>query len=222
QVDLVFLDTEIPNLNGIELAEQVLEKKPTLPIVFVTAYDEYAIKAFELNAMDYILKPISSSRLLKTIKRIENKTYYENIHSSESPEKLSLQLFNNFTFKKQTDNEEVIIPLKWRTAKTEQLFLYLIQHEGQVIHKDVIVELIWPDTHTSKSFNQLYTTIYNIRKELSTYDHHFQLKSVSNGYILLLTDVIVDAKQFELMTDKEVTLSDENIQMYEKALSIFT
>src|SRR5699024_8272794 len=65
-VDLVFLDIEIPDLNGIELANKILEKKPNLPIVFVTAYDDYAIEAFELNAIDYILKPVSTSRLSMT------------------------------------------------------------------------------------------------------------------------------------------------------------
>lgn len=70
-VDLVFLDIQTPELNGLELAEQLLQKKPILPIIFVTAYDEYALKAFELNALDYLLKPVSKNRLLKTIQRIE-------------------------------------------------------------------------------------------------------------------------------------------------------
>jgi len=73
QVDLVFLYIQIPNLDGIELAEQLLEKKPKLPIIFVTAYEKYAVKAFEINTIDYILKAISSSRLQKTVKRIEEK-----------------------------------------------------------------------------------------------------------------------------------------------------
>ena len=61
------------------------------------------------------------------------------------------------------------------------------------------MELLWADTEADKSYKQLYTTIYNIRKLLNVYDHHFQLKSVSDGYILLLQDITVDTKQFELM-----------------------
>src|SRR5690625_3337038 len=57
-IDLVFLDIEMPGKNGLEIAEQLLEVNPTLEIVFVTAYDEYAVQAFELNALDYLLKPI--------------------------------------------------------------------------------------------------------------------------------------------------------------------
>src|SRR5690606_2041089 len=59
-VDIVFLDIHMYEINGIELAEQLLERKPRMNIVFVTAYDDYAIKAFELNAVDYILKPVGA------------------------------------------------------------------------------------------------------------------------------------------------------------------
>ena len=71
-MDIVFLDIQIPEINGIELAEQLLEMKPKLSIVFVTAYDNFAIKAFELNALDYILKmPVRKERLLNTVERIK-------------------------------------------------------------------------------------------------------------------------------------------------------
>lgn len=71
-VDLIFLDITMSGLDGIETAKKIVnspfEKIPH--IVFVTAYDEYAVKAFELNAIDYILKPINEMRFNKCIKRI--------------------------------------------------------------------------------------------------------------------------------------------------------
>ncbi|HET89232.1 MAG TPA: response regulator transcription factor [Chloroflexi bacterium] len=66
QPDLVLLDIQMPGLDGFGVIE-ALEKPP--PIVFVTAYDEYAIRAFEVNALDYLLKPISHERLEKAIHR---------------------------------------------------------------------------------------------------------------------------------------------------------
>jgi two-component system, LytTR family, response regulator len=65
--DVVFLDIEMPGLTGFEVVEQ-LAAAPL--IVFATAYDEYAVKAFEANAIDYILKPIQPARLLVTWERI--------------------------------------------------------------------------------------------------------------------------------------------------------
>jgi len=76
--DLVFLDIQMPKLTGFELLE-LLDEKPM--IIFTTAYDEYAIKAFEINAVDYLLKPFSEERLTEAIKRAENQI---NTKSSEA------------------------------------------------------------------------------------------------------------------------------------------
>lgn len=65
--DLIFLDIQMPEINGFKLLEK-LEDVPR--VVFVTAYDEYALKAFEFNALDYLLKPVQPERLDETIKKI--------------------------------------------------------------------------------------------------------------------------------------------------------
>lgn len=72
--DVIFLDMQMPGKTGLELIEEV----SALPdVVFVTAHDEYAIKAFEVNAFDYLLKPVSPERLAETIKKLTQKEIYE-------------------------------------------------------------------------------------------------------------------------------------------------
>ncbi|WP_419960732.1 LytR/AlgR family response regulator transcription factor [Psychrobacillus sp. BM2] len=68
--DLVFLDIDLDGDNGLDLAKRLLQLKPTPSIVFATAYDEYALQAFELNAIDYILKPFDEERIRKTLEKI--------------------------------------------------------------------------------------------------------------------------------------------------------
>ncbi len=68
--DLVFLDIQMPRLSGIELVE-VLTEKPE--IIFTTAYDQYALRAFELNAVDYLLKPFQKRRFLEAVKKATDK-----------------------------------------------------------------------------------------------------------------------------------------------------
>lgn len=65
--DLVFMDIEMPELNGFEVLEKI-DKTPA--IVFVTAYNDYALKAFEVNALDYVLKPVDPERLKETIAKL--------------------------------------------------------------------------------------------------------------------------------------------------------
>jgi len=80
--DLIFLDIQMPGKNGFELLEE-LDSVPT--VIFTTAYDEYALKAFEYNAMDYLLKPIEPKRLEETVKKIVEQSRKSSVLSSESP-----------------------------------------------------------------------------------------------------------------------------------------
>jgi DNA-binding LytR/AlgR family response regulator len=68
--DIVFLDIEMPGLTGIEVARSIGTSKVPY-IVFATAYNEFAVNAFELNAIDYLLKPFNEERLLQTIEKIQ-------------------------------------------------------------------------------------------------------------------------------------------------------
>src|SRR4051812_15071171 len=63
QPDVVFLDVQMPGLTGVEVARRMVEKETPSHIIFVTAYDQHAIEAFEVNAVDYLLKPVDPARL---------------------------------------------------------------------------------------------------------------------------------------------------------------
>ena len=68
--DIVFLDVQMPGLTGFEVARRLLERGDDLPlVVFVTAYDRHAIEAFEVNAVDYLLKPVDPARLRQALDR---------------------------------------------------------------------------------------------------------------------------------------------------------
>ncbi|WP_167333236.1 LytR/AlgR family response regulator transcription factor [Brevibacillus agri] len=122
----VFLDIQMPERNGIELAERILQEHPDTAIIFVTAYDEYAIKAFELNALDYLLKPIQYDRLQKTIERL---------FKSRPPQPASvlqagtgfLRCFRSLQME-QAGREPVTI--RWKTVKGQEVFAFLLHHRG--------------------------------------------------------------------------------------------
>ena len=131
--DVLFLDLQLPGLNGIEVVQAM--QSDTLPmIVFVSAYSEYAIEAFELNAIDYVLKPANLGRLQKTVSRILER---QNPHQAEkekfkllnalgetsgieiteleewleSDEPLPTSINQEIVIK-NSDNEKVLVPVK--------------------------------------------------------------------------------------------------------------
>jgi DNA-binding LytR/AlgR family response regulator len=69
--DVVFLDVQMPGLDGFAVLKKLIDKKMGLPqVVFATAFDQYAVRAFEVNAVDYLLKPFDRKRVLKTIEKV--------------------------------------------------------------------------------------------------------------------------------------------------------
>lgn len=91
--DLIIMDIQMPQINGIEVARMVLNHDPVPMIIFVTAYDQFAIDAFEVNAVDYLLKPISEERLLSRIDKIHSsRSNEEGIQSIEKLNRLINEL----------------------------------------------------------------------------------------------------------------------------------
>ena len=92
QPDLVFLDIEMPGMTGIDLVRSF--SNPTFRVVFVTAYDAYAVEAFRLSAVDYLLKPIGEDDVITVIEKIKNDTTKEQNLLNAQLEQLN-KLLNN-------------------------------------------------------------------------------------------------------------------------------
>jgi two-component system response regulator LytT len=82
--DLVFLDVQMPGLDGFGVIKKLLDRKVPLPkIVFATAFDQYAVKAFEVNAVDYLLKPFDKKRVAQSIQKAKSKTETNSVSSDK-------------------------------------------------------------------------------------------------------------------------------------------
>lgn len=91
-VDLVFLDIQMPGINGVDFAKQI---SPTTLVIFTTAYAEFAVDSYEVDAIDYLLKPIKSDRFAKAV---EKALSYHKILLSEKDKDQVEQVDNNFIF----------------------------------------------------------------------------------------------------------------------------
>lgn len=85
QPDVVFLDVEMPRMNGMKAAKALMELKKIPLVVFATAYPQFAVDAFRFNATDYLLKPYDEEQLQETIKRIEKHFSFSKEQEKEKP-----------------------------------------------------------------------------------------------------------------------------------------
>ncbi len=82
--DIIFLDIDMPTVSGLVIAEEILNIDEDIAIVFITVHNEYAIRAFELNVADYLLKPVSKRRLNWALEKIKKRNYGSNLQSNSN------------------------------------------------------------------------------------------------------------------------------------------
>lgn len=199
-VQVVFLDINMPQLKGIDAASRILDSSPETDIVFVTAYDQYAVEAFEVHALDYLLKPVAEERLEKTVARLRKK--FSKAREKHSL-KLKIQCFQQFQM-----GWEGREPIKWRTEKARELFAYLLENHSRSITRDELLDKLWPEIDPDKAVKHLYNGIYYIRKALEGYGVSRDIISINNNYNLILGAVEWDVERFcrFFAKDKEVRL----------------
>jgi two-component system LytT family response regulator/two-component system response regulator LytT len=130
QPDVVFLDIQMPGLNGFEIARRLLESPDRAPaLVFVTAFDQHAVEAFEVNAVDYLLKPVDAGRLEQALTRARRRL------SLDRPGPLNDQL------------EQLVKMMSNRQVRRDQVAVkvgerFLLVHAEEIIYASLADESI--------------------------------------------------------------------------------
>lgn len=221
QPDIVFLDIQMPEVNGLKLGERLQSSMPSIEIVFVTAYDRYAVRAFELYAIDYIMKPVHSQRLQLTVQRLSEKIKVKNESQPKEMNTPFLFCFNQIRY--QLPGEEPQ-PIKWRTSKARELFAFLLHNRGRSVDRSTLTELLWPNLEESRAQQQLYTTIYHIRQTLKKIGMDtVTINSVDleTGYRLTVGEAQVDVEQWENKLKQLAAPSLELVEEYEQIFQQF-
>lgn len=146
QADLLFLDIEMPEMTGLELLSN-LTNPPK--VIIVSAYEQYALKGYEFNVADYLLKPVSFDRFMKSVNRIHDLLQTEQKEENnyifvKSDKQLKKILFNDILFIESMENYVVIQTVSCKEVvytTLKQLYESLPQHIFQQIHRSYIVNM---------------------------------------------------------------------------------
>lgn len=182
QIDLVFLDMEMLDVHGLQVAELILAKYPQIQLIFVTAHAQFAVDAFDVAATDYLLKPVQEQRLEKAmIKAQQVHDSRKESRTDDSHANLYVRVFGGFQLLDAGQNT-----VKWRTKKVSELFLFLWLHQKKPLLNVVIMEQLWPEAEPDRASVNLHTTIYQLRKTLKQYGSENPILYVNNHYQLTM------------------------------------
>ncbi len=210
-IDVAFVDIEMPNINGIELADRFIDINEKVNIVFVTAYSEFAVEAFRINALDYLLKPIKAERLKDTIERLPKTDTTEKKSSS-----IKVDCFGKFQVK---INNELI---KFRTAKAEELFAYLVTSKGVPVNRNNIMDLFWEDYDGDRALILFNTTLHYLKKAFINNGKKLNIKFDRGTYRLDMADINCDIMEFESFFTKIKEVNNENIDEALKIIKLYS
>ena len=181
QIDIAFLDIEMPKLNGIMLAKKLKSINPKINIIFVTAYDSYALEAYKLHASGYVTKPVNEEKIKIEIEELKHPI--EIAHTK----KLQIKCFGNF---------EVFYnnkPVKFSYKKSKELFAYLVDREGSSVNTNELNAVLWEEDHSSYLRN-LLADIRNALKEINCQDILIKKR---NSYAIDVTKVDCDSYEYK-------------------------
>jgi two-component system response regulator LytT len=153
QPDVAFLDVQMPGLTGFEVARRLLLLDAPPQLVFVTAFDQYAVDAFSVNAVDYVLKPVDRDRLERTLERVRQRAAPQ----PSAPLPLS-----------PADLERVVEAVHARQGRRDQLAVrvgerFILVQADEVVHASLVDDAIVVATH-----NMSGTSNYRTLDELQT------------------------------------------------------
>lgn len=133
-VDLAFLDIDMPVINGLDLAKAIKSRYPKTAIVFTTAFIQYALDAYNILALGYLLKPIKKEDIVKVLDQL--KIYQVTQPTSD---KIKIRTFGNF---------EVFVgdtPVNFKRSKSREILAYIVDRMGTGATRPEIAGILWED-----------------------------------------------------------------------------
>ncbi|WP_369436275.1 response regulator [Lysinibacillus fusiformis] len=213
--EVIFLDVKLDELSGLEVADIIKTNRPHVSVIFITSYRDFAIQAYEVGGLDYLLKPISHARLEKTVMRIEHEFSMQKLTQQASSTLLKVQCFDQFSV---YSNNSLV---SFKTEKTKELFSYFILHPNMPIHRDYLIEILWPDLDYVRAKSNLHTALSYLRKTLNNIGYSNCIIFTNKYYIFEKPNIMCDLYEFQKYYNDFTKLEFPPIFLINQCLTIY-
>ena len=160
KADVVFLDVEMPGMNGIEAAQRIRDDFPETNVIFITGYKEYAYEAYQVFASGFLCKPVREKDVRTALENLRYPLKKEEVPETQ-PGKLRVQCFGSFGV--FSGGDQVV----FSRAKTLELFAYLVFRRGVMCTNGELVGILWGDEPADDNkFSYLRKLIKDLRDTL--------------------------------------------------------
>lgn len=214
--DVVFTDVEMPKMSGMELARKIRAHSEDIQIVFITAYEQYALGAFEVDAANYILKPFTQADLKATVRRLLKNRRGHAVFSEE-PKRNRIITLGGFAVYGAEENRAV----RWPTAKVQELFAFFVFGEGREADKWTLCDLLWPHALPRKAEHSLHSAVSRVKQALREEGIPNLLSCEKGKYRMDLSRFSCDAWDLTRFLREHPAADEENLADYERALSLY-
>ncbi|WP_291637145.1 response regulator [Clostridium sp.] len=216
-VDIAFIDIKMPEEGGLDFARRIMLEFGMIDIVFLTSHKEYALDAFDVHAMDYIVKPISQERLEHTIKRSRERRITALPYSyGGTSVKLSVYCLGGLHIR-GVDGARVQV----NSSKSLELLAYLLLNKGEFVSKWRIMEDVFSEMSPRNAETYLNTTIYKLRKALGKHEMKEAIISANEGYRIDIKDIYIDFLDFDRRVNDLSIINEANLEDAIKTEKIF-
>jgi len=210
-IELAFVDISMPGDSGLTFAARLDEAGCKTQIVFLTSHKDYALEAFELSVLDYLVKPVTQERLERTIHRaLESRKSVQPLPQAGSADRdvsrISIATLGDFFVRNETGR------VKWISSKSAELFAYLLLNRGRRISRSRLLADIFAGMASLNAEKYLNTTVYQLRKSLEPIGLREAIRSENDGYALELADAVIDYVEFERQTGNLGSISASNVE----------
>ncbi|MCM3130097.1 MULTISPECIES: response regulator [unclassified Paenibacillus] len=221
-VDIVFLDISMPELNGMELSKYLKHHNDSIEVVFVTGYDEYAVQAFEISALDYLLKPVTAQRVEVTLNKIRRtvstKIQEKRLTAETTDLLLKVEMFDGFKVYQSNHQKEWV---KLRSPKTEELFAFLLHK--RTVSRDEIIDTLWKNFEPEKAWKNLNSTLYYIRQAINgCYKGASVIQATRNEIRIDVGYLSCDIYEFDRLMKQQSNSRIFEIEQVESAMKLYT